>query len=259
MKKITFPTSIFLSFWLTLLGCSTMPKERPADFSIRLSDHGGMMPAGYSIELSDDSSYVEYYVFDARNKVPFQISTEELDHIYKLCVKQKFDIIKEKKEMVYDRGGTSISINANGKDIRKSDAGTSFIKGKHAKRFNMVEGMIRKMARDKTADLKRKIEVIVEDSLLTENTFLHLDVNKGGFSSFRFNSEKEGKQKSIEVPFYEGSNHVSVNWVEAGEQKHRRQSIAANKFTIQIADSTQQLYLLKRGEELVLEIKGSDL
>ncbi len=241
-----------ISFWLTLLGCSTMPKERPNDFSIRLSDHGGMLPSGYSIELSNDSSYIEYHVFNARNKVYFQLTDKELDNIYQVCVKQKFDIIKEKKEMVYDRGGTSINLNANGKHIQKSDAGTSFIRKKHAKRFGKVEGMIRKMAREKTDVLKRIIPVHIADSLLTDSTFLHIHVNQGGFTSFGFNSEKDGEQNQIEVPFYLGDNHVSASLVEAGEKKYRRQVFATNQFTVHIADSTQQLYLQKEGEQIIL-------
>ncbi|MEZ4883515.1 MAG: hypothetical protein R3E32_02170 [Chitinophagales bacterium] len=253
MKKINFATPILFSFWLTLFSCSSMPKERPSDFSIRLSDHGGMMPTGYSIELSSDSSNIDYHVFNAHNKVYFQLTDKELDSIYQLCVKQKFNSIKEKKEMVYDRGGTSINIRANGKQVQKSDAGTSFIRKKYIKRFEKIDAMVRKIAKDKTEPLKQNIEVHIEDSLLSPNTFIHFKVNSGGFTSYHFDSEKDGEQNSIEVPFYIGPNHVSVDWVEGREKKHHRQNIAANKFVINIADSTKQLYLLKDGDNIALE------
>lgn len=243
MKKTNSTTLLFLSFWFTILGCSSMPKERPNDFSIRLSDHGGMMPASYSIELNSDTSHVEYYVFKAKNKLYFQLTNQELDSIYQLCRNVKFGGIKEQEEQVYDRGGISIHINANGKNIQKSDAGTSFIQKKHAERFSKVVSMIHQIAQEKTEPLKQKVVVHIEDTLLSDTTLLHFEVNQGGFTDFRFSSEKDGKQKTIEVPFYLGDNFVSVSWQEKGKKAYQNKLLTSNQFPFYIADTTQQLYL----------------
>jgi len=253
MRNLHFSLLILLFFCFTILACSTLPQKRPHDFNLRLSDQGGMLPAGYSIDLNSDSSYLSYHVFGAQNKIYFKLTEQELDNIYQECVRQKFDIIKEKKEMVYDRGGISIRLNVNGKNIRKNDAGTSFIQGKHAKRFGTIEGMIRKMVREKTDALKQFVIIHIEDSLLTDSTFLHLNVNRGGFTNYRFDTEKDSSKSQIEVPFYLGANHLSVNWIADAEKQYQRKSIVSNQFTVNIADSTKQLFLGNEGVNLFLK------
>ncbi len=253
MKNLTLNVLVLLFFCLMNFACSTMPKERPQDFNLSLSDHGGMLPAGYSIEISGDSSCLSYHAFGAKNKVYFKLTEQELDDVYQQCVRQKFDIIKEKEEKVYDRGGISIRLNVNGKTIRKSDAGTSFIKGKYAERFGSVEGMIRKMVKEKTDALKQIVMIHIEDRLLIDSTFLYINVNNGGFTNYYFDTEKDSMKLPIEVPFYLGENHVSVNWMADAEKKYLRKNIASNQFTVSIVDTTTRLFLSKEEESIVLK------
>jgi len=132
-----------LVLFLLLASCSShLPAERPDDFSIYYSVSGGMMPYGANVSVSGDSAHSSFFAYGVTFDAAFQLSIIELDALYKVISDNQFDRIQTYEEEVYDRGGISITVTANGETYNKADGGMSFIKnGWQAEYSNVVEAI----------------------------------------------------------------------------------------------------------------------
>ncbi len=116
----------------------------PADFSVRYDVSGGMLPTGSTLTVTTTGAlYEEYGAEGFHDEKYFALNSSKIEALYQALQTNKFSTIKTRKEMVYDRGGDSITYTANGTTITKSSGGTSFIEaGDSQKRYQAIVDML---------------------------------------------------------------------------------------------------------------------
>ena len=115
----------------------------PADFSVSYYESGGM--AIWSAELLVTSTGALYKVNDGsvRTEQYFTFSQTEIEALHQALKDNRFSEIKTYTEMVYDRGGSSITYTVNNQTSFKSNSGIHFIKKDGSEfRFAAVEKML---------------------------------------------------------------------------------------------------------------------
>ena len=166
---------------LNFYSCSTfsqiLPEKRPGNVVFYYSESGGMLPVGKNYFISADSSFANYYIYEARNKTCFSVSTEELDKLYKIFYKNDFGKIKTFEEMVYDRGGNTVSISWKGERISKSNSGILFIEKEWQEEYGVIASAIRKFVDSKINELK------INFILKLDTSILNLDKIRASLSS----------------------------------------------------------------------------
>lgn len=122
---------VFVLSVLVLDACvasgSVLPEKRPDDFEASFSFNGGMLPYSESLHIAADESTYRLFKQGLEIVIHFQVSDEELDSLYKTLREDQFDRIQSREEQVYDRGGYSMSMQANGESYHVSDSGVSFV------------------------------------------------------------------------------------------------------------------------------------
>ncbi|MCA9562774.1 MAG: hypothetical protein KC561_04750 [Myxococcales bacterium] len=121
------------------LACaSDLPSERPADFRAELHSDGGMLPRSHSFEVQADG--VATFTLNWSGEtytLTRTLSAQDLDALYEAFRANRFDQIEVNEEReVYDRGGVSLVIWANGERYRVSDSGNSFVEEAWDDEFN---------------------------------------------------------------------------------------------------------------------------
>ncbi len=130
MKQLIILTSFF-AFGCHLKAEDRMPVNRPKDFTLHYHLDGGMRYYSENINISADSCV---YNINDGGKIShrvFTMSSKEMDDLYEMLRKNKFDKIEfTSKSKVYDRGGISIQAgwNKNPQQILVSNSQMSFVK-----------------------------------------------------------------------------------------------------------------------------------
>lgn len=108
------PAPVRLSAFVVILsamtlGCTSLPETRPAEIEIRLRESAGMLPETTTIKIgSAGGTFADRY-HDAERSIEFEVSEAELDALWEVLRKNRFDRIKTHEESVHDRGGTESS------------------------------------------------------------------------------------------------------------------------------------------------------
>lgn len=173
MKRL----SIFaLVFSLLLTSCSSrLPAQRPADFFLNYSVSAGMLPYGSNVSLAGEVAHTSFFAYGVTFDVAFQPAPAELDALYQVIVDNKFDRIQTYEEEVYDRGGSSLTVTANGETFNKADGGMSYIKRGWQESYNHVEAAAKSLA-IRTAPTSTTFVIEWDDSLVALNPTIHLDM-----------------------------------------------------------------------------------
>lgn len=131
----------------------TLPKKRPADLIVTRSYNGGMVFRFSSLYISKDSCVYKEDIKGEKNMQRFTLSKKQLDELYASLIKNNADKIRLKasESIVYDRGGTIITISweGNTKSIVINDAENNFIEDKWQKDWNALKEDINKLLKDK--------------------------------------------------------------------------------------------------------------
>lgn len=106
---------------------SALPKEMPSDFYVRFYRGGGMRPEYTEIYFDKDISYVKERKGREEEIVCFRTDPELLKNLYESIRKNRFDRIETRTEKIYDRGGESVQVGAEGETYNKSDSGMTLI------------------------------------------------------------------------------------------------------------------------------------
>ncbi|MBK8608632.1 MAG: hypothetical protein IPL84_01395 [Chitinophagaceae bacterium] len=110
---------------------SGMPTERPKDFTLRYHLDGGMRYYSENININADSCV---YNINDGGKIThrvFTLSPKEMDDLYDMLRKNKFDNIEfTTGSQVYDRGGVSMQVgwNKDQQRIQVDNSQMSFVK-----------------------------------------------------------------------------------------------------------------------------------
>ncbi|MBK9193132.1 MAG: hypothetical protein IPM77_17440 [Crocinitomicaceae bacterium] len=106
----------------------TVLPENPKSVVIQWDEGGGMLPEGQDIYISKDSSFYSLWQNQRDQKMYFNTSEQELKSLYQVFVEHDFSNIRMIEEQeVYDRGGTSIRLIADGKYYDKNNSGMTFL------------------------------------------------------------------------------------------------------------------------------------
>lgn len=156
---------------------NTLP-ENPEKIVIEWYEGGGMNPESESIYLSEDSSYWSHWRIPGEQKVYFNTSAEELKNLYQTFNEFDFANIRLIEEQeVYDRGGTSIRLQADGKFYDKNNSGMTFIHQSDVDNYFEIETAIYDFAKNKTALLKMPFELVIAENILKSKYKLNLMIN----------------------------------------------------------------------------------
>ena len=122
----------------TAISISTLPAQRPEDFSASLSFNQGMLPFGDGIHLSADHSSYRMSNRGTRLQLNFQVSERSLDQVYQRFLQQQFDQIVMFEEEVTDRGGSSVWVQFGEEKIKVRDMDWDFIEPAWQANFDTI-------------------------------------------------------------------------------------------------------------------------
>jgi hypothetical protein len=187
---------------------SDLPAD-PEKIIIEWHEGGGMLPEGQEIYLSTDSSYYSMWRDQTHQKLYFNTSAEELKSIYQVFTDNDFDKIRLLEEQeVYDRGGTSISLNADGKNFSKNNSGMTFLHEDDYEEYNAIENNIYDFAKSKIENQKTKTTVKIGNELLAGNYLIYININ----GNIAYNSDTDDSLLTqLDTLLYTASNEFILN------------------------------------------------
>lgn len=181
--------------------------ENPEKLTIEWSDGGGMLPEGENIYISEDSSYWSMWRLDYEQKIYFTASSEEIDQLYQIFLDTDFDKIKLIEEQeVYDRGGTSIRLIADGKYFDKNNSGMTFVHENSWDEYDAVNNAIYSFVKEKTESSKIPVTVKLSNSLLESNYLIYINVNDRTL----YNSDRDSGLTEKDTVLYAAPNGFDV-------------------------------------------------
>lgn len=194
---------------LFLVACgSRMPEKRPSDFYLYYSDGGGMMPYGIELTVDDQTATQEIFNEGVTVQITYQLTADEADTLYQTLVENRLDRIQTyDEEEVYDRGGTSVSVTADGEAFQVSDAGLTFVRDSwQAEYGGVLDGIAQVMERP-FGTVATQLLIVWDDSFSMSGTTLHLYMD-GDFASLT--SEASSNQASIVTNRVNGRYFVEI-------------------------------------------------
>ena len=200
MKTILILSAVLLAF-VNPLRAGDLPK----DFRITLFDGGGMTRQGERIFLSADSSYYEWYDEGADNKLYLSISEKKLEALYEIIRSRNFEDIETYREEVYDRGGVSISVTADGETISKEDGGQTFIQKAWQDNFNTVESEIRDLVDAELEKMLVDFTVYIDKSIAGADKIVNMHS-----SDLVYMSARDGYPSKFELSVLPGEHYLSI-------------------------------------------------
>lgn len=219
----------------------------PKDFRVMLHDGGGMVRQGATYFISRDSSYADIWNQDANTKIYFKVSMDQLKSLYNTILKNQFRDIEEYEEMVYDRGGTSISIRADGSTYDKSNSGMTFIEESWRDEFKAVENEIRNIVSGELDRASIDVTLNIDDSVMDENKIVNFNIG-----SFTFMSAKDGYQNTFTVRLYPGEHYMYVTMLNKDLSTEPGSKIfAQGQGVVKLDKDTESIYVYREGEDIL--------
>ncbi len=235
---------------LNFYSCSTfsqiLPKKRPVDVMFTYSESGGMLPVGKNYFVSADSSFANYYIYDAKNKVYFHVSPEELDKLYKVFYENDFGKIKTFEEMVYDRGGNTVSISWKDERLSKSNSGISFIEKEWQEEYGVVVSAIRKLVTLKTNELKINFTLKIDTSIINLDKITNITID----DDFTYYSARDGIKDEQNLNLLPGEHNIQAYIMNKDETNYKNKVFASKHFVLDINEDTNVLNLYVEGKKI---------
>lgn len=235
---------------LNFYSCSTfsqiLPEKRPEDIVFTYSESGGMLPVGKNYHISADSSFANYYIYDARNKTYFNVSPVELDKLYKVFYKNDFGKIKTFEEMVYDRGGNTVTISWKEERISKSNSGISFIEKEWQEEYGVIVLAIRELVDSKIEELKISFTLKIDTSIINLEKITNITID----NDFTYYSARDGIKDSINLNLLPGEHNVQVYLMTSEETELQNKVFASKHFVLDINEETNVINLYVEEKEI---------
>lgn len=256
----------FFSYLITIfsfLGCknnestaqSKLPTQRPADLKIEWHEGGGMLPQSEGLYISKDSSYFQYFYSQARNKVYFQMSDMELDHLYKQLLDNQIDKIKtEDRGTVHDRGGENITLTFNAYKNRVSvgSSGGIFIAKNWLEKYKNCLKAIEDLKNQKINELKFPFVISLDKSIIDSGKLIYLQVED---AHYQYSSDKDGLKSNLELSLLPGQHNLSINLVENTHPDYQRKNFTYANFVFTAQNEKKHLLIKLQEKELKWELK----
>jgi hypothetical protein len=245
-------TAIILStilFGLVAAKCSNAGNNDnlPKDFRVTLHDGGGMSRQGANYFLSLDSSYAEMWESDAKTKIYFKASMKELKKLYKVIQDNSFHAIETYEEMVYDRGGTTIDVRADGDSYQIRNGGMTFIKENWRNEWQAVEDEIRGIVASHLKKMEKVITIKFADSFMDEDKIVNFNMG-----DYVYMSARDGWQNSVTVTMLPGEHYAYFTMMNKELTTEPGAKIfAQGQGVINVAEDTDTIYIYREGKEIM--------
>jgi hypothetical protein len=245
-------TTIILSVILfSLVGakCSNadIGDNVPKDFRVILRDGGGMARQGATYFISRDSSFADIMDNDANSKVYFKVSMDQLKSLYNIILQNSFHAIETYEEMVYDRGGTTIDVRADGESYQISNSGMTFIKENWRNEWQAVEDEIRSIISSELDRASEDVVLNIDESVMDENKIVNFNIG-----SFVFMSARDGYQKTFSVRLYPGEHYMYVTMLNKDLSTEPGSKIfAQGQGVMKIDKDTKSILVYREGEKIM--------
>ncbi len=221
---------------------SPLPENRPQNIRFSYSLSGGMMYYSENIFISKDSCFYSINFGGTVSRVNFKLSESELDKLYRVFVENRFDKIKTYEEMVYDRGGESISLNwGKGNIARVSNSGITFVKDSWSAEWNACLRAMVTLAKDRMNEQLKTYEIKLDSSLFGKECYIQINQNIV-FPKSKLIAERDDEKEIIK--------HVKLS------PGYHRASVTVGKYSKGIninADSTTALIISLENDSLRYE------
>lgn len=227
--------------------CSKLPDKRPDDLRISVSESGGMNPEGHSITLAKDSCTGEYYSMNETHHVRFMLSPAEWDSLYAVFKNAKFDLIGEHEEMIYDRGGSSLSLSFGGHDFHKSDGGMSVVNKRWKYNYRMCIDAVYAIINPKVEAQKSDVRIVLDSSLFSYGAELYVQT---GRSEYYFGPENLHAGDTLKMRLLAGDYRLLVRIDCPAESGINHHDIEADEH-FQVKTRTPCLFVLFRHDNTV--------
>ena len=219
----------------------------PKDFRVILRDGGGMVRQGATYFLSKDSSFAEMWEGDANNKVYFKTSMDDLKNLYNIMLQYDFHAVEMYEEMVYDRGGTTISVRADGESYEKIDGGMSFIEESWRDEFQKVEDEIRKIVAGNLKKLEKEVTIKFDESFMMDTKIVNFNID-----DYAYMSAKDGWQPSVTISLLPGEHYAYFTMLNKELTTEPGSKIfAQGQGVIKIDKDTDSILIYREGEDIM--------
>lgn len=152
-----------------------LPDTRPAKLLISYYEGGGMVYYSENLNISEDSCVYTINDGGTISKVYFTMTPAELDRLYKVFTDNDFSNIKTYEQMVYDRGGESISLSwGQGKFASISNGGMTFIKDSWKKEWSNCLDAIKEALVNGTEKQKKDYEVRIDKTMFGQTMSVYI-------------------------------------------------------------------------------------
>ncbi len=185
-----------LPVFLLLVACgSQLPENRPSDFYLSYYDGGGMLPYGISLTVDGQTATQSIFNQGVTVEVVYQLTPDEVDRLYQTMVENRLDRIQTYEEdEVYDRGGTNVSVTADGATYEVRDSGLTFVQVGWQEEYDAVLEGIAQVIERPSGTVATQLIILWDNAFSMSNTNLHIQLD-GDFVSLI--SELSSNQASI--------------------------------------------------------------
>jgi hypothetical protein len=205
-----------------------------------------MLPVGKNYFISADSNYANYFIYDARNKTYFNVSNRELDELYKVFYDNEFGNILTFEEMVYDRGGNSVSISWKGERINVSNSGISFIEKKWQKEYSAIVSALKDLISSKIEDIKVNFTLRIDTSIINLKKTTNITID----DDFTYYSARDGVKDNVGLRLLPGEHNFRVYLLNKGGKPG---TFAGNHFVLEVEEDMNDVTLYIDGKEILLK------
>jgi len=261
--KLRLTTISFVLLCYILNSCSggnsflvenTLLPEDPKKLEIVWHEGGGMLPEGQDIYISKDSSYYSVWQNQRNQKIYFNTSELELKQLYQVFMDNDYGNIRLIEEQeVYDRGGTSIRLIADGKYFDKNNSGMTFLHENDVDAYFEIETAIYDFAMKKVEEKKIQLEISIDQSVVNSPFSLYLGLNQNTLvdpedSVFNLNFQTEvfPGQNEIDMGLYykDSSDYYGYPAMHSREYPIVEVSDSLNQITIKYNLKTRMLEIV---------------
>lgn len=153
-----------------------LPDSRPEKIVFQLSLSGGMLYYSEDLYISSDSCYFLVNDGGAVSKIRFNMSSGELDKLYRVFTENDFDRIETYEEMIYDRGGETIYLRwGTGKYASVSNSGMSIVEKAWRNEWSACLNALGKIVENELSRQKKDYEIRIDKSLFGKEMYLQLN------------------------------------------------------------------------------------
>mgnify|MGYP006169301377 CR=1 FL=1 len=182
------------------------PPKSPKLISIEWHKTAGMLPSYADAYISSDSCIWENYNGINLQRIVFELSDNEILHLYSTFYNNQFTKIESSKQDVLDRGGSYIYINVNEKRYELLNSGSNFITDEFIENYKAIEQVLLEKFEDINSKQSKNVIIDLDESISSSKHNVVLYIN----SKEVYNEQKTGEFNSMHYTIQNNSVHFKI-------------------------------------------------